>query len=84
MKSAQSVSSDTSTINPLKIIVDDLSPDSWRKVTLEYLDWVNKLMKQCDIHLDTYGEVFKILEYLDEHNAIELQNDEDCHLIRKR
>lgn len=77
------VNKDTSITNPFKIIVDDLS-DNWRKVTLEYLDWVHKLLKPHTIPLETYGDTFKVLEFLAEHGAIELLNNEDHHLIRKR
>lgn len=73
----------TSTINPFKIIVEDLPSETWRKVTIEYLDWVHKLLKPHNIEVSTYGDVFKVLEYLAEHGAIDLQNCEDHHQIRK-
>lgn len=78
------VSTDTSTIdNPFKVIVADLSSETWRKVTIEYLDWVSGLMKPHKIPLSTYGDVFKILEFLAEHGAVQLKNEEDHHLIKK-
>ena len=74
---------DTSTTNPFKQIVDDLPQDTWRKVSLEYLEWVSKLLREHNIKLETYGEVFKVLEFLAEHRAVDLEQKEDCHLIRK-
>lgn len=74
---------DTSTGNPFRIIIADLSEDTWRKVTLEYLEWVNQLLRQHGIALDTYGEVFAILEYLERAGVIEFQHTDDYHLIRK-
>jgi len=79
----QCVNSDISTTNPFKIIVDDLSQDTWRKVSLEYLDWIHQLMKPHKIPLETYGDAFKVLEFLAEHGAIELQSKEDYHLIKR-
>lgn len=73
----------TSIINPFKTIVDDLSSETWRKVTIEYLDWVHALLKPHKIPVATYGDVFRVLEYLYENKAVDLQNCEDYHLIRK-
>lgn len=74
----------TSTTNPFKTIVEDLAPDTWRKVTIEYLDWVHALLKPHDIPVSTYGDVFAVLEYLAENGAIELKNNEDYHSIKRK
>lgn len=74
---------DTSTINPFKIIVGDLHSENWRVVTIEYLDWVHALLKPHNTGVATYGDIFKVLEFLAEHGAIDLQNCEDHHKIRK-
>lgn len=74
---------DTSTTNPFREIVNKLSFSAWQDVTIEYLEWVNQLLKEQSIELETYGDVFKVLEFLNEHEVIELKTDEDRHLIRK-
>ena len=74
---------DTSTTNPFHVIVQDLGI-GWRKVTLEYLNWVHELLKPHGIPLETYGDTFRVLEYLAENGVIEIQNNDDNHLIRKR
>lgn len=79
-----SANMDTSTINPFKLIVEDLATDNWRKVTIEYLDWVHALLKPHSVPVATYGDIFKVLEFLAENNAIELQNNEDYHLIKRK
>jgi len=74
---------DTSTTNPFKTIVEDLHADSWQKVTIEYLDWIHSILRPHKVPVITYGDVFKVLEYLAENGAIDLQNTNDYHLIRK-
>lgn len=78
-----SVNKDTSTINPFRIIYEDLGEDTWRKVTLQYLDWVNSLMKLHKIPLETYGDVFKVLKFMEDGGAIELKNEITHHSIRR-
>lgn len=75
---------DTSTINPFRAIVGKLETDNWQKVTLEYMDWVHSLLKPHNLPVSTYGDIFKVLEFLAENGAIELQNNEDCHLIKRK
>lgn len=78
-----SVAKDMSTINPFKTIVDDLGIDTWRKVTIEYLNWIHQLMKPHSIPLETYGDTFKVLEFMAESGAIELKTEDDYHLIKR-
>lgn len=76
---------DTSTTNPFREIVNKLSPHSWQDVTIEYLEWVAQLLKQHNVRPETYGDVFKVLEFLSENGVVELKDDEDREktLIRK-
>jgi hypothetical protein len=76
---------DTSTTNPFREIVDKLSLHAWQDVTIEYLEWVAQLLKQHGVKPETYGDVFKVLEFLHENAAVELKDDEDREktLIRK-
>lgn len=76
------VSKGTSTTNPFHDIVDSLT-DQWQRVTLDYLYQIGQKLKPHNIPLETYGDTFKVLEFLAEHGAIELQNNENEHLIRK-
>lgn len=73
---------DTSTTNPFRIIVDKLS-ETPAPVTLEYLSWVNLVLQEHGIFLETYGEVFRVLEYLADAGVVELDSDNDCHVIKK-
>ena len=73
-----------STTNPFKQIVEDLGTDTWRKVTIEYLDWIHSLLKPHKIPVSTYGDIFRVLEYLAENGAIDLKNNEDHHSVKRK
>lgn len=73
---------DTSIINPFKNIVFGLNTESWTKVSLDYLEQTHKLLKAAGVPLETYGDVFKVLEFLYEHGAIDLKQEEDYHFIK--
>lgn len=72
-----------STTNPFNRIIEDLSLVEYRVVTLHYLDWIRMLLKPYDISPETYGDVFKVLEYLAEHGAVDLQQENELHIVRK-
>lgn len=73
---------DTSTTNPFRIIVDKLS-DTPAPITLEYLNWVNLVLQQHNVVLETYGEVFRVLEYLADAGVVEIGVTDDYHVIKK-
>lgn len=79
----KSAKQDTSTTNPFRVIVEDL-PDTWTKVSIDYLDWISTLLKPYNIPVETYGDIFKVLEYLFDSGAIDLVSEDDHNLIRKR
>lgn len=60
-----------------------MSPDSWKKVTIEYLNWIHQLLKPHNIPLNTYGDTFKVIEFLADSGAVELKNEFDYHLIKQ-
>lgn len=77
------MNTDTSTINPFREIVDSLA-DDWIIITISYLDWIHGLLEPLGIPLKTYGDTFKVLEFLSEAGAIDLRAEKEHHLIRKR
>lgn len=77
------VNTDTFTTNPFREIVEHLG-DDWRKVSLEYLDWVAARLRHQGVPLETYGDIFRVLEWLHERGAVELQHNDNEHLIKRK
>ena len=74
----------TGTQNPFKLIVANLSED-WQPITLDYLKYVHDVVNKDTKLIHTFGQAFELLEYLNQHNAINLEPDtvENTFKIRK-
>ena len=70
--------------NPFKILVGELSTDTWKLVNLEYLNHVADLVNQDEQRIATYGEAFAILEYLEQAKIVELRPVEDTGIYKIR
>lgn len=57
--------------------------DSWHPVTLEYLKFVHDTVNSVSPIINTFGETFKVLEYLHEHGAVNLELVHKTYRIRK-
>lgn len=78
-----SANKDTSITNPFREIVQGLESVKWQTVTLDYLDRISALLHKSGVSLSTYGEVFRVLEFLHENGAIILETQGDLHIVRK-
>jgi hypothetical protein len=66
--------------------LETLSDTQWQVVTLNYLNTVAKIVNKPEMIACTYGEVFKVLEFLADAGAIELVPDTTqpgVHKLRK-
>jgi hypothetical protein len=69
------------------VLLETLSETEWQTVTLEYLNQVAKTVNEPQVVVGTYGEVFKVLEFLADAGAIELVPDiaqPGVHKLRKK
>ena len=57
--------------NPIKELLFELGTSS-QNITFDYLQKVNKLLLKYDVELDTYGDIFNFLEYLEEAGCVTL------------
>lgn len=75
-----------STPNPFRTLLTTLSDNTWQTVTLDYLNSVAKLVNEPRMVVGTYGDVFKVLEFLAAAGAIELEPTDNAgvHKIRKK
>ena len=75
-----------STPNPFRVLLATLSDCEWQTVTLDYLNQVAKIVNEPQMIVGTYGEVFKVLEFLAQAGAVELVPDQTqpgVHKLRK-
>lgn len=72
------------TTNPFKILVTELSSETWKLVTLEYLKHVADTVNADEQRVITYGEAFTVLEFLEQANIVELRPVEDTGLFKIR
>lgn len=70
--------------NPFQLIVSNLTDDP-KAVTVDYLEDLLSLMDDHGVYLETLTEAFMVLEYLNFHNAIQLDEHQDkSYTIRKK
>lgn len=74
----------SSSKNPFSTIVNELSSETWKLVTLEYLDHVARLVNQDEQRISTFGEAFAVLEYLEQAKIVELRPVEDTGIFKIR
>jgi len=68
------------------VLLATLDSETWQTVTLDYLNQVAKIVNEPQMIVGTYGEVFKVLEFLADAGAIELVPDATqpgVHKLRK-
>ena len=72
------------TQNPFKTIVANLS-EEWQPITLNYLKYIHDTINEETKLINTFGQAFTVLEYLNNNNAINLESDtaENTFKIRK-
>jgi len=70
--------------NPFKTLVGELSTETWKLVTLEYLNHVAHLVNQDEQRISTFGEAFAVLEYLEQAKIVELRPVEDTGIFKIR
>lgn len=70
--------------NPLEAVLETLTT-SPEPVTLKFLDWVNDLLYNNGVECNTYHDVISFLEFMQEHNLLELQknNNIGVYTIKK-
>lgn len=63
-----------------------LDTEQWRLVTLDFLKVVHDLVNSQGQLINTYGEAFEILKYLEKAGVVELEPAEEHGVfkIRKR
>ena len=63
-----------------------LHTEEWRLVTLDFLQTVHDLVNAQEKLIQTYGEAFEILRYLENAGVVELEPAEEHGVfkIRKR
>lgn len=74
------------TPNPFYKLLAGLSDDKYQVITLDYLKQVSEIVNEHSVLVRTFGEAFKILEYLQDAKAVELvlvEGSVDVYKIRK-
>jgi len=63
-----------------------LDTEEWRLVTLDFLVMVHNLVNHDENLIQTYGEAFEVLRYLEQAQVVELEPAEEHGVfkIRKR
>lgn len=61
--------------NPLEVVLDELA---WvpKPVTMQFLDWVAKILKEYGYQCETYGDVIEFLEFMEENGLVVLTQEE--------
>lgn len=73
------------TTNPFAILLAGLSETEAQPVTLEFLSWVSATVNEPSVLVQTYGEAFKVLEFLAAARVVELLKipDTEIHTIKR-
>lgn len=72
--------------NPFRVLLTGLSTTESVPVTLQFLDWVSKTINEPSEVVQTYGEAFQVLQFLETAGVVELTPVEDnpgAYTIRK-
>lgn len=70
--------------NPFRILLTQLDTEKWQIVTLKFLDTVTDLINKDKELILTYGEAFKVLEFLAEAQVIDLESVENTDIFKIR
>lgn len=72
--------------NPFRVLLTGLSTAESVPVTLQFLDWVSKTINEPSEVVQTYGEAFQVLQFLETAGVVELTPVKDspgAYTIRK-
>jgi hypothetical protein len=61
-----------STTNPFKTLLAGLSSTEPHAVTLQFLEWVTGVINEPSEVVQTYGEAFQVLQFLETAGVIEI------------
>lgn len=72
--------------NPFKTLLTQLHTETWQLVTLDFLKLVHDLVNRDEQLIQTYGEAFEVLRFLESAQVVELEPAEKHGVfkIRKR
>lgn len=76
----------TLSTNPFKTLLLGLSETEQVPVTLQFLEWVTKIINEPSEVVQTYGEAFEVLKFLENAGVVELTPVHDnpgAYTIRK-
>lgn len=66
----------SSTTNPFRTLLATVVTDSWQPVTLDLLNKVAEIVNVEETFVVTYGESFKVLEFLAQAGAVLLEPED--------
>ena len=75
------------TPNPFHKLLAGLSDDKYQTVTLDYLKIVSEIVNEHSVVVQTFGEAFRVLEFLHDAKAVELvllDESQGVYKIKKR
>ena len=74
-----------SSTNPFAILLAGLSTTEPTPVTLGFLEWVTEVVNKPSVVVQTYGEAFQVLQFLETARVVELLEipEKDAFTIRK-
>lgn len=73
-------------MNPFQVLLAGLSETESIPVTLQFLEWVTKIINEPSEVVQTYGEAFQVLQFLETAGVVELtaiHNNPGAYTIRK-
>lgn len=62
----------TLSTNPFRILLTGLSTTESVPVTLQFLEWVTKVINEPSEVVQTYGDAFQVLQFLANAGVVEL------------
>lgn len=73
-------------MNPFQKLLTGLSATEAVPVTLQLLEWVTNTINEPSEVVQTYGEAFQVLQFLENAGVVELtpvENNPGAYLLRK-
>lgn len=61
-----------STTNPFRTLLAGLSSSEPHAVTLQFLEWVTQVINEPSEVVQTYGEAFQVLQFLETAGVVEI------------
>ena len=75
-----------SSTNPFAILLAGLSVTEPTPITLQFLEWVSDVVNEPSVVVQTYGEAFQVLQFLENARVVEIlevANNPGAYTIRK-